>query len=330
VPCLKGVVVDARLMRLVVWCAALIVVSFGWSGTASAAPTTSRTAAATSTTVVATATASASATPNTGLSDLEIVTVAGSGFIPNHELNVAQCNLFNGGAGGVCYGPTRKSEMSDSGGAFTTSFIVRRVIVETSSSVDCASASDTCGIVVQDVTNTAVATLAFDSAVPANLPKITMTPGTGLHNGDTLQIAGSGFTPNEHVTIAQCATGTIGLEHCDTSNEATAVTDDKGSFATTSFVVHASITIAGTSGGPLDCLPTTTDVAPCALVAANAGGPSEFAAMPLTFEAPTTLPRTGSTSFPLAGIALVSIAAGAALIFGVRRRSGSAIAKSPR
>ena len=314
-----------RFMRLVLVCAALIVVTFGLSATASAAPiTTTSASTTTSTTVAVTATATVSVTPSTGLTDLETVTVAGSGFIPNHDLNIAECNLFNGGAGGTCYAPTRKSDLSDSGGAFTTSFIVRRVIVQTGSSVDCASAPATCGIIVQDVTNTVVATLTFEPSVPANLPKITATPDTGLRTGDTVQIAGTGFTPNEHVTLAECAATTLGLARCDASNEVGSVADEKGAFPATSFIVQASITIFGASGGPLDCLPTTTDAAPCVIVAANTVGASEFATAPIAFEAPTTLPHTGSPSFPLASLAFTSIAAGAALIFGTRRRRGRA------
>ena len=310
-----------RSIRFVPWCAALLVMPLGWTAPAWAVPTTTTSAATTtSTTVVAMAAAAVSVAPNAGLADLETVTVAGSGFIPNHDLNIAQCDLFNGGAGGVCYAPTRESDRSDSSGAFTTSFIVRRVIVQTGSSVDCASAPAKCGIIVQDVTHTVVATLTFDPSVPANAPKVTATPDTGLHEADTVQISGSGFTPNQKIVIAQCRAATIGLEHCDTSNEAGTVADDKGAFPATSFAVHASITIAGTGGGPLDCLPTATDAAPCTLVAANFVGASEFAAAPLRFEAPTTLPRTGGASFPLAMLALTSIAAGAALIFGSHRR----------
>ena len=77
--------------------------------------------------------------------------------------------MLNNAPSGVCYGPTRKEQMADSSGAFTTTFIVRRNIIESGSPVDCASAPETCGIVAGDP-RIAVATLTFDPSVPANGP----------------------------------------------------------------------------------------------------------------------------------------------------------------
>ncbi len=325
-----------RPVRIGGWCSALFVVLFAWSAPVTALPATSTststpastttasaaTTSTTTTTVVAAAIPTVSVTPSTGLSDLETVTVAGTGLVADASFNVAQCNIFNGKAGGVCYEPTRKSVTTDSSGAFTTSFVVRRIIVETGASVDCASGPARCGIIVGETNQVVVAPLAFDASVPANGPAVTALPDTGLHDGDTITVAGTGFTPDQKVVIAQCASTSLGLASCDPSNETTVLADGKGSFPATAFVVRASITVVGLPGGPLGCRPTASDAVPCVVVAANFVGGSEFAAAPLAFAAPTELPRTGGASFPLGLVALATSVAGTALVTATRRGRG--------
>ena len=280
--------------------------------------TTSSTTSTTSTTIAAAATAAVSVVPDTGLSDLQTVTISGTGFSTGEAVNLAQCNLFAGKAGGVCYAPTHKTVTASSSGDFSTSFVVRRVIVESGSSADCGTAPATCGIAAGGTVHTAFATLTFSSSVPANRPHITVTPTTGLQDAATVQVSGSGFTPDSKVVLAQCVTGTIGLTACDRSTEQSAVADANGVFPTTAFVVHTRI-FAGAQGLAVDCSSTETNATPCSLVAANAIGASEFGASTLTFGAPP-LPRTGGNSGGIALIALASLAAGGTLILGTRRR----------
>ncbi len=321
-----------RPVRIGSWCSVLLVILFVWSAPVTALPTTTTTGtpasttttsvATTSTTVVAAAVPTVSVAPSTGLSDLETVTVAGTGLVADAPFNVAQCNIFNGKAGGVCYEPTRKSVRTDSSGAFTTSFVLRRIIVETGASVDCASGPARCGIIVGEVSQVVVAPLAFDASVPANGPVVTAIPANGLHDGDTISVAGTGFTPDEKVVIAQCASTSLGLSSCDPSNETTVLADGKGSFPATAFVVRESITIVGVPGGPLGCRPTASEAVPCVVVAANFVGGSEFAAAAVAFAPPTELPRTGGASFPLGVVALTTVVAGAAVVTTARRGRG--------
>jgi len=327
-----------RPVRFAVGCSVLFLALFTWSAPVLGAPTTttsptdptSTTGATTSTTVSTSSTtvavavaASVSVAPSTNLIDLETVTVAGAGLVHNHLVNIAQCNLFNGKSGGVCYAPTRRSTTSDATGAFTTSFVVRRVIVESTSSVDCGAAAATCGIIVGDLTHTVVADLTFDPSAPANPPEVNVAPDVGLYDGDSVHVAGTGFTPDERIVIAQCASTTAGLGRCDPSNEVVAVADEKGSFTATPFVVHTLITVS-TGGGTLDCTPTTANQVPCVIVAANSVGASEFAAATIVFAAPAALPRTGGTEHALGIAALAAVAAGTGLVLASRRRRSSA------
>jgi hypothetical protein len=271
-------------------------------------------------------------TPDTGLHDLQTVTVSGSSFAAGKSLSVAQCRIVNGTTAGVCYGATRVDVTTDGSGAFTMAFVVRRLIVESGSPVDCASAPDTCGIAVDGPASGSlvVAPLSFDASVPAAPPTLTVTPDRDLADGASVTVTGAHFTPSAAVDLRQCISGTFALESCDPGSGGSATTDASGSFTTT-VAVHTTITITSAGAtpsvpaGPHDC----RVVNDCTLVAANAQGASEFAAAPTLFvplteptPPPTTNPSLaftgGGTRAPflvLAGLAL--LLAGAALI---RRR----------
>jgi LPXTG-motif cell wall-anchored protein len=249
----------------------------------------------------------ATVTPATGLRDLQAVEVSGTGFPANASVPITQCVLGPGGtAAGICYGATRITVTADAGGAFTTSFIVRRVIVEAGSSKDCADAPGACGLNVGTQPVVASPPLEFDPAVPPNGPAVQVDPSTGLVDGATVRVTGTGFTPNQQLKIALCRAGGFGFEGCDLATQVMAMSDANGAFGL-DFVVRAAIVAGGTNGGALDC----TAPPGCAIVAANNFSASEFGNAPLTFAAVVDdeLPRTGAATSNLAvlGAALVLI-----------------------
>jgi hypothetical protein len=258
-----------------------------------------------------TAAPAVTASPNTALHDLQVVQIAGTEYPPNASVTISQCQLFGNAPGGVCYGATRTVVTTDATGAFSTPFVVRRVIVEATSSVDCATAA--CGIAAGPAGPVLVAPLTFDAAVPPAQPIVSVAPATDLTDSVVVHVSGAGFSPDRAVTVTQCRAGGVGLAGCDTTLNLPVTTDAAGAFAV-DFVVHAAITATGTDGGPVDCL-----VDPgCAIVAANTAGPSEFAAAPIAFQgAEDALPRTGANPRVLVGVACSALLLGAAT---VRRR----------
>jgi hypothetical protein len=268
-----------------------------------------------------------SVAPATGLRDLQTVTITGTDFPPDAGVGLSQCNLLNGLYGGVCYGATRLDLDTNAQGGFTATFVVRRVIAQAGSQVDCAVAPGTCGIVAagSDTPPVVSAPLTFDPGLPATPPAITVSPDRDVVAGQEVTVTGEHFTPDAAVGIHQCLQDTVGLESCDPSFGSEATTDSSGSFQTT-FTLRDTITLTDAGAtpavppGPHSCAAADD----CSIAAANARGASEYAAAPLRFvPAPTTPPTTnpelafsgaGAHSGLLAAAGLALVLLGAALI----------------
>ncbi len=134
-----------------------------------------------------------------------------------------------------------------------------------------------------------VATVVGAAGPAAAAPSATVAPSTGLRPGDTVTASGSGFAPDDVVTIAQCADGG-GCAHPD------------GGVAPPTFAV-ATVAGDGTIGGSIrvaasiggyGCRPTGCRVVISRLVGSE---PTVVAEVPLTFVAPSpavyVTPATG-------------------------------------
>jgi neocarzinostatin family protein len=60
----------------------------------------------------------------------------------------------------------------------------------------------------------AVAGLATLAACDAG-PHVSVTPDTGLVDGQTVTVSGGGYSPNSSLGIVQCPTGADSLDDCD-------------------------------------------------------------------------------------------------------------------
>lgn len=262
------------------------------------------------------------ADPAAGLHDLQTVQVVGSGFEPGQATTLAQCALREGAVAGVCYGATATPITADGSGNFTTTFLVRRVIREVASTVDCAETAQRCGLSAGAL---AVAPLTFDPGVPPTEPAISVTPSADLVEGNVVVVHGSGFAHDRDARILQCLTGFVALTGCDVSTSVAVRVDAVGNFVA-EFPVVGTITPPAQFGGPVDCRATPENATPCSIVAANTQAPSEFASMPIALlatpgappAAPTELPRTGTTRTLGVGT-LAIVAAGLALVATARR-----------
>jgi hypothetical protein len=174
-------------------------------------------------------------------------------------------------------------------------------------------------------------------------PTLNVSQLTGLTDGQTLTISGSGFEPNlASIAIGQCVVGYAGPSDCNTSGGATfRNADASGSVGSFTIVVKEKF-------GANDCtkvqcliaagpLPTAADEA---TVAANTvehkmsfGAPAAPAATASATTAPTTdpgdaLPQTGAgDSIPvllLGATALLAIGGGLVLLVPGRRNGSHA------
>lgn len=265
------------------------------AGAGAPPPSTTTSTAATTTTASSqpvTPLASIAVAPADALRDLQAVQVTVSGYTPDAVVSLSQCALVDGGAGGVCHGATRGDVTADATGTAQTSFVVRRVVVEAGASVDCATAPGRCGIVAsQSGQPTVSAALSFDASVPPAGPFLAVTPGSGLRDGDVVEVRGTGFTPGRAIKVAQCPAGTFAFEACDLSTQVAARSDGAGGF-TVAFTVRAAIRSGGVEPDDVDCRTRQ-----CVVTAADDVAASEHADAPISFasaEATGELPRTGS------------------------------------
>jgi hypothetical protein len=217
-------------------------------------------------------------TPNTGLADGDSVTVAGTGYTAGATIAVLECADAPVTASTQCDLSAIATNTATAGtdGTFTKSITVHTGMV---GSGTCAAGSSTCAIVAgneADQTESASSPLTFAAAGPS----ITVTPNTGLADGDSVTVAGTGYTAGATIAVLECADAPVTAStQCDLSaiatNTATAGTD--GTF-TKSITVHT-----GTVGSGTCAVGSST----CAIVAGNEADQTESASEAISFAGPT-------------------------------------------
>jgi hypothetical protein len=151
--------------------------------------------------------------PDTGLVDGQIVTVTAGGFTPGSTIASGQCPASAVGVTDpfelqrICGSVATWREVDGTG---TTQFEMP-VLRELPDGVDCAI--DACIILVGDAFAGgpyvhAAISMVDEPVVPA---EVTVTPTSGLLDGQTVAVAGSGFTPNFPVLVTQCSSAAAGV-----------------------------------------------------------------------------------------------------------------------
>jgi hypothetical protein len=219
---------------------------------------------------------SARVTPRFGLHDAQTVHVHGERFLPLSYVPIEQCDRNPLDAGATCRDASQA--YADAHGVVDLDVVVRRIMQTSTSRVDCIAAGVHCLIAVglYDVELPRVVSITFDPNAPLHLPTVTATPSTGLVDGQSITISGTGFTPNVQVAAAECGAGTVGTQSCDLGNVVYGTSDGSGD-ASISFTVHASLS---TATGTIDC---TTGAGACVVGLANLNDLSEANGAPLTF-----------------------------------------------
>ncbi len=144
-------------------------------------------------------------TPNTGLLNRQLVTVAGTGFDPNEEAQVVECSGTGSDPNGACVFSNVGDITADGSGNVSVQLPVKRLIAGPNGLIDCATAA--CSLTLQSFQSDAFLTapISFDSSVPPPpLPTITATPSTGLLDRQTVTVDGINFDPFVAVNIYEC------------------------------------------------------------------------------------------------------------------------------
>jgi hypothetical protein len=130
--------------------------------------------------------------------------------------------------------------------------------------------------------------LGLATTASAATPAITVTPNTGLTAGQTVSVAGTGYTPGLTLFAIECLATATSITGCDTST-ATPVTESATGTFTQPFVLVTGTVGSGTCGT------TSTDLT-CIIEVADQAQ-TNTAAAPITFalSSPTT---TTTTTLP--------------------------------
>jgi protocatechuate 3,4-dioxygenase beta subunit len=253
------------------------------------------------------ATQTLTVTPDTGLADGDVVTLQGTGFTASASVgycqgvfdeapDVSDCDSFPN-LGRIGLSPVNTA------GEFSAQYIVRRFIsVSGIGTVDCAQPSANCAISASNVSGTSavgppvVTPISFAPQPPLSL---TVTPDTGLVDGDLVLVEGTGFLPEHGVQLCQEAAEQVSSV-CPTESESI-VTDDAGAFSV-QYTVQRFVT-PFRAGVTTDCAAVS---ATCAVSALPTFGPSVVTTIDFAPQPPVTVAAfgtvTGPAGEPLAGV----------------------------
>ena len=225
-----------------------------------------------------------SVVPALDLGARQLVTVTGSGFLPDSPVALTECD--SGPARfGIAFCVGSDQTRSDAAGNITTTAIVRKLLSQGfGTPTDCSLTVGACVLrvgtpgIAADPTESTDAPLGFDpDSGPTPHPPVTVSPTTGLVDGQTVNVEGSGFTADSLIGIAMCRAGTtFSLLDCEITNPVWFPDDASGAFSH-AYNVRTHIT---TGHGAVDC---TVAARTCSLVVVNAGDYSEFSPTPVTF-----------------------------------------------
>jgi len=129
-------------------------------------------------------------------------------------------------------------------------------------------------------------------AEAASTPTISITPNTGLTNGASATITGSGFTANDSVYAVECLATATTSAGCDTATATAITVGADGKLPATTFKVVTGTVGTGTCGT------SPSNLGNCVIEVANVAG-GDVGAAPITFKAPSVIapsPRATKTT----------------------------------
>ena len=137
-------------------------------------------------------------------------------------------------------------------------------------------------VAVAAMLSTGILTSGLVSAVGAGaaaIPKLVVTPSTGLTNHKIVTVSGTGFKPKDNVYITECQANAKGEAGCDIFTALPAKISAKGVLAKTKFKL-----VTGTVGNG-KCGTATSNLKKCAVSVGNASG-GDSAVFKIVFAAP--------------------------------------------
>jgi hypothetical protein len=211
--------------------------------------------------------------PDADLVDGQVVHVTGTGFRPDEEVLIVQCPTGTPDPTSTCGGHVTYEQV-DGSGTLSADFEVQAVFTPILGPVheahDCRT--DPCDIGVaasEDYERFGAATVAFDPDAPLRPEmEVTVTPHTGLVDGQVVQLDGAGYTPDGPVDVVECSiSSALDGSGCELDRVQHLTADADGSVTTT----YAVNDVLDTEVGEVDCRRST-----CILVAVDRSVPIDI------------------------------------------------------
>jgi len=133
-------------------------------------------------------------------------------------------------------------------------------------------------VAVLAITEISSGLTALDSASATAVPKLVVTPSTKLHNGELVNVTGTGFKVGDSVYVVECLASAKGAAQCNTLGAIPATINTKGQLPRTTFKV-----ITGKIGDG-KCGTKKSNLTTCAISAGNITG-GDSAVARITFKA---------------------------------------------
>ncbi len=236
----------------------------------------------------ASATPTMTVTPNTGLTANQEVTIAGSGFAPNAALAAVECIGTATTTTGCDLNAITPINVSSTGTVSVNFYVQTGPIGNGTCGT---SATDlNCAIAIGTLAGTLVADAPITFAAATTGPAITVTPSTGLKNGDKVTITGSGFTAGDSLFAVECLATATSAAGCNTAGATPVTVNADGTLPSTTFTVSTGTIGSGTCGT------TASDLAGCVISVSNpTGGDAAHASITFAALASPTLSVSPST-----------------------------------
>jgi len=203
-------------------------------------------------------------TPATGLADLQVVTVRGSGFLPGSPVSLSECSP----SAFTCDTASQSVTPGFRGQFLATMTLRRRIALQNGGGsalafADCVVASCEIDAASQSSPANVSAPVSFDPRKPSVVPSASVIPNSGLSDDQAVNVTLHGFGSHRSVLLVECVNHAAideFLSNCDGSTLTVATTPAGGGDPTASIFVHSAINSAH---GLVDC----TQPGACVLVA---------------------------------------------------------------
>ncbi len=258
-------------------------------------------------------------TPNVGLTNGQDISITGTGFAPNTTLAGVECNgQASAAAGSVgCAIAAPDLIMTSASGGFTSSFYVATGTIG-NGTCGTSAADALCFIAIGTESGTllADASIAFGTG-----PGVSVTPSTGLTNGQSVTITGSNFTAGDSVYAVECLLTATTEAGCDTSTATPITVSSTGTLPSTTFKVATGAIGNGTCGT------TVTNYASCIIEVATLTG-TDRGVSTIDFAGPAVATPPSPSATRVSGTAVIGKSV-AAVVFGKNFTAVSKVTGGP-